>query len=491
MPLPRTHRLLTLSAVGALLVALAVANPAAASTATFTQPGVISTADGGNVSQGAEGAAAPIPDAGTEWSGAATSVIRLEPVAGRVATSVQVQVTITHQRLDDLDLVLVAPDGRAVTLASDMGGASDGTTTLTFDDMLPPFPDEALATGGAPVDYDTLGDRDDHPGLAPASLRSLGGVSTDNVAWTLFAYDDTIDNTGSIDNWFLSVLYGAPAAPNPSPLSVTGSAGNVTDVNLVLQNVDGRPYDTEFLLESPGGRYAHVISDIVDEGDELDNVTLRLDDEATEDVPRLDAPVSGSYRPHNYDDGDQSEFFGGVDTMDMDARLSTFDGDQANGVWKLWVFQEFCCELVTIGGWSLEITTEEPPVPLPAPPAGPSPQAPTAPTPSVADTVSPTITRTTPAHRARRVRPDASLTITFSEEMRVSSFSKRTVRLVSTTGTKVRAALRYRAGKHLVVVDPTKRLAPDSTYTLTVTTGATDLAGNPLSRAKKIRFRTR
>ena len=142
---------------------------------------------------------------------------------------------------------------------------------------------------------------------------------------------------------------------------MSGLTRNVTDVNLVLHDVNGRPYDTELLLESPDGRYAHVLSDIVDEGEHLEKVDLRLDDEAAADIPRVDAPVSGSYRPANYDDGDQSEFFGGVDTMDMDARLSAFDGGLANGTWKLWMLQEYCCEVVTIGGWSLEITTEDPP----------------------------------------------------------------------------------------------------------------------------------
>ena len=140
-------------------------------------------------------------------------------------------------------------------------------------------------------------------------------------------------------------------------------------MNLGLDDVNGRPYETEILLESPDGRYAHVLSDIVDEGDDLDDVDLRLDDQAAADIPRVDAPVSGSYRPRNYDDGDQSEFFGGVDTMDMDARLSAFDGGLANGTWKRWVFQEYRREAVTIGGWSLEITTED----LPAPPAPPAP----------------------------------------------------------------------------------------------------------------------
>ncbi len=362
MPLPRPHRPLALSAAAVLLGAVAVATPAAASTVTFTQPELIDTGGSKSGSTGAQGSGTSIPDASSEGSGVATSAIGIDhdpdATVDATVTRVDVQVVVTHAYLDDLDLVLEAPDGRTVTLASDIGGAGSGTSTLTFDDSLPPLSDEADVKYGAPVDYDTAGDRDDHPDPAPTSLRAFSGATADGD-WTLYAYDDTRGGTGSVESWDLHVSYAMP--PNPSLLSVSGLTRNVTDVNLVLHDVNGRPYDTELLLESPDGRYAHVLSDIVDEGEHLEKVDLRLDDEAAADIPRVDAPVSGSYRPANYDDGDQSEFFGGVDTMDMDARLSAFDGGLANGTWKLWMLQEYCCEVVTIGGWSLEITTEDPP----------------------------------------------------------------------------------------------------------------------------------
>ncbi len=41
-----------------------------------------------------------------------------------LTTQVTVGVAISSSRTDDLDMILQAPDGRAITLASDVGGTS-------------------------------------------------------------------------------------------------------------------------------------------------------------------------------------------------------------------------------------------------------------------------------------------------------------------------------------------------------------------------------
>ncbi len=139
----------------------------------------------------------------------------------------------------------------------------------------------------------------------------------------------------------------------------------MTDVDLALRDIDTDFLaDTEILLESPDGRYAHVLSDAV--GGPAADLDLTLDDEAGADVPEW--PAAGGFRPRNYDSpGDISEPIGGVETVAMDARLSVFDGGRANGAWRLWVLQECCGSSVAIGSWSLRITTADPPGPPPAP----------------------------------------------------------------------------------------------------------------------------
>ena len=234
---------------------------------------------------------------------------------------------------------------------------------------------------------------------------------------------------------------------------------HVTDVDLVLNDVTGTSLaHTELLLESPDGRYAHVLSDVADAEGPVD-VDVVLDDEADVDLPADAVPATRSYRPGNNDGHglagsstqDLTEPIGGVETIDTDARLSVFDGGAANGTWKLWVLQEHCCASVTIGSWALQITTADPP---PSPPVSPAPPAP------VPDRTAPRVATTTPKHGAKGVGPGTSVKVVFSEAMRAASLSKRTVTLAAKSGAKVKASFDYQAGRHRLVVNPEQHLDP-------------------------------
>ena len=143
----------------------------------------------------------------------------------------------------------------------------------------------------------------DYPSSAPAALGALGGgeVAGD---WTLFVDDDTGENTGSVVDWQLTVSYGVPALPSPSELVVSGLPSTVSDVNLELLEVNGHLGNTELLLESPDGRFAHVLSDAGRSSPRTSVVhaDLVLNDEAGVDIPAFATPDTGVYRPRNYDD---------------------------------------------------------------------------------------------------------------------------------------------------------------------------------------------
>ena len=130
---------------------------------------------------------------------------------------------LEHTHLDDVHLVLEAPDAAGITLASDVGGAASGEHYLIVRHTAQPFQDDSIGDDivveGAPVDYDTADDLDNYPSSAPAALGALGGgeVAGD---WTLFVDDDTGENTGSVLDWQLTVSYGVPALPSPSGLDV-------------------------------------------------------------------------------------------------------------------------------------------------------------------------------------------------------------------------------------------------------------------------------
>ena len=361
------------AATAGLVASVLASTPLAlAASGTFTQQTPIV---GNHVDNDVDGDVATgfaVPDG----SGSGSSSISIEAPSNALTTFVDASVDVDHPSMDDLDLVLVAPGGKAMTLASDIGGDKPVEGRLYFRHDSYDFKDDEVgSTGdsGRPVDYDTTpGDVDAHPGNPLPSFEAFGGAPA-NGSWTLYAYDDTTGNAGQIDGWELEVHYGlsaspSPSSPTPSSILVSGLPKGTTDVNLVLNDLSGYFGYTELVLESPSGRRAHVLSDSMDDG-ALTAVDLVLDDEARLPIPRSNMPLPGAYRPRNYDNDDQNEWVGGGETIDMAAALSVFDGADPNGTWKLYVHQEYRFTAITIGSWGLELTTGD----LPTAPAVTSP----------------------------------------------------------------------------------------------------------------------
>jgi hypothetical protein len=100
------------------------------------------------------------------------------------------------------------------------------------------------------------------------------------------------------------------------------------------------------------------------------------------------------------------------------------------------------------------------------------------------DTTRPTIVLTVPAAGATAVANNTAITATFSEDMNPASLSATSFTLVNTTlGTPVAGTVSYAATGRTVVFTPStpSNLAANSAYTATITTAATDLAGNALA----------
>lgn len=168
-------------------------------------------------------------------------------------------------------------------------------------------------------------------------------------------------------------INGGPASPYPSDIVVSGVAGPMTDVKVTLFGVSHTfPDDIDVLLVGPGGRKFLVMSDVGDNPN-LNNRTFTFSDAAASFMP--DAPAtaiaSGTYKPTNYDAGQQDDNFdapapappffspgpAGTDTFN-----SVFAGADANGTWSLFVRDAFVgSDNGTINaGWKLEVTTSAP-----------------------------------------------------------------------------------------------------------------------------------
>jgi hypothetical protein len=149
-----------------------------------------------------------------------------------------------------------------------------------------------------------------------------------------------------------------PANPYPSTIAVSGfSNGVITDVNLILNDFTNTfPADVDLLLSHSDGRRALVMSDAGTSYDVTD-IDLTLDDEAPAAMPD-DQLTSRSYRPTNLENSDDDPFAAPAPALDGNVALSTFDGANPNGTWRLWAMDNSPPDHGDIGGWSLQITAE-------------------------------------------------------------------------------------------------------------------------------------
>lgn len=95
---------------------------------------------------------------------------------------------------------------------------------------------------------------------------------------------------------------------------------------------------------------------------------------------------------------------------------------------------------------------------------------------------SPTVIKTVPTDGATNVDRDNNIKAKFSEKMLKSTLSM-TLAEVSGDGTpsgEVPATVRYKAKKKLLVLNPSVRLAANTTYEARIPDSATDKGGTPL-----------
>jgi subtilisin-like proprotein convertase family protein len=308
-------------------------------------------------------------------------------VAGVPGTIVKLRVTINdfqHTFPDDVDVLLVAPNGQSVILMSDVGGSRDVTgATLTFDDEAAnTLPDNGQIESGTfkPTDFEP---NDDFPASAPAPPRNIvlsafNGINP-NGNWRLFVVDDTGQDTGVIaGGWSLTISNGITAqnqAPinipdsgigsiYPSSINIANLNGSVTSVRVFLHNLGHTaPDDIDLLLVAPNGRSVVLMSD-VGGNFAVNNVSLILDDAAANALPDNGQIESGTFKPTNIGGGDSFPQPAPADAP-SGATLAAFNGINPNGTWNLYLVDDTTGNAGTLaGGWSLAINTSTTVCPL-------------------------------------------------------------------------------------------------------------------------------
>ncbi len=101
------------------------------------------------------------------------------------------------------------------------------------------------------------------------------------------------------------------------------------------------------------------------------------------------------------------------------------------------------------------------------------------------ETIRPTVILVNPLDLATNVALNSTINATFSEAMEPSSISTGSFTVAGVTG-----LVTYNAISRVATFTPSSNLAPGTTYTATVTTGVTDLAGNSMALNKVWSFTT-
>ncbi len=171
---------------------------------------------------------------------------------------------MNHTWSDDIDILLVGPQGQNLIVMSDAGGNYDLVNVdLVFDDAAPTnLPDNTQIVSGAykPTNY---GSGDTFPAPAPApststTLDIFNGTSPNGV-WRLYVVDDTGGDSGAINGGWC--------------LDLTGESTNTPAIDLqqyVSLSADSLPGSSEITVTNGTEVFFHYLVE------NTGNVTLNL-----------------------------------------------------------------------------------------------------------------------------------------------------------------------------------------------------------------------
>ena len=148
-----------------------------------------------------------------------------------------------------------------------------------------------------------------------------------------------------------------PASPYPTAITVAGQPTSGSVCSVELHGLTHTfPDDIDVLLARTSGANALIMSD-VGGGTAVTGVNLTLDDGAAASLPDGPPLVSGTFKPTNSNTGGaDSAFAAPAPAISGPSALSTFDGQDPNGTWNLWVRDEFSGDSGSFsGGWCLNL----------------------------------------------------------------------------------------------------------------------------------------
>ncbi len=153
-------------------------------------------------------------------------------------------------------------------------------------------------------------------------------------------------------------VQGANTYPYPSTITVSGITDPIRKVTVNLnQFYHTYSDDVDVLLVGPGGQTVVLLSD-AGVGTLSQFLDFTFDDGAAGPLPQWSALMSGTYRPTDYEVG--QDFFGSpAPGAPYGYALSVFNGTAANGTWSLYVVDDYSSadDGAFYGGWSLTFSS--------------------------------------------------------------------------------------------------------------------------------------
>lgn len=198
--------------------------------------------------------------------------------------------------------------------------------------------------------------------LVATALTAIVGVGPASAASTA-----TLKNTTPI----VGVPTGS-ASPYPSTITASGLGTSLLSAKVVLRNVDHTcTKDLDVLLVGPDGTKTTLMSDNGAPAIEFDGCTdvkkdsITFDDGCPDFSNSMPSGTDICVRPSDNDAlGHQGDSWPGVGDEFPALNLSTFNGKNPNGTWKLYVVDDANDDKGNIGGgWELQLnTSNSPPV---------------------------------------------------------------------------------------------------------------------------------
>ena len=271
----------------------------------------------------------------------------------------------TQQGLNGASSVAVSPDGKSVYVAS------------FTDDAITRF--DRNTTTGALTGAGCIADTGDTAGCGSTQqgLNVARGVAVSpdgKSAYVVSEADNAITRfdrepaplTNSSPITIPAILDGIGASnPFPSQITVSGEDIRLSDVNVTLHGLSHAWLDDiDVILIGPTGASTILTSD-VGGANAAAAVDLTFDDDASGQLADAGPISSGSYRPSNFEAGEDFDPPAGCNpgpggnAPQSNCLAEAFNGTDPNGTWSLYVADDDPAGNGTIAyGWSLQLETD-------------------------------------------------------------------------------------------------------------------------------------